>query len=367
MLTQLLLLGRFFQVAFDAGISAEVAIKISVKSLASHGRARSGAKVLENVKREANVMRYISSIANQRKNAEIQQLASQLQQQQHEQHQQQQSMDVDQQHSSNDYLQHATQQWEQANRKNGHDNVCALIEETDDEYFHYLVTEFVSGGDLHSLLLSLPNHRLPEPQAKYLFRQLAKGVRYLHIHNVAHLDLSLENVCVSNTGKAKIIDFGVAVIHPLAPKHNKRSSQSSSNSQQQQTPDQQQQPPASSTTSTSSSSQSSALLQTFLCSPISNPSQQPGKVGYMSPELYSGRSVWDAYSNDIFALGVILYCLLTGRPPFSYPSSQDPCKYLCIILVVHSRRFVCGGMRTDLCLRLCSINRVQLYCLRSLD
>jgi len=65
-------------------------------------------------------------------------------------------------------------------------------------------------------------------------------------------------------------------------------------------------------------------LATFLCSAISDPRLQPGKIGYMSCELFGGEEVWDAYSNDAFSLGAILHCMLTGRPPFVHPHINDP-------------------------------------------
>ena len=72
--------------------------------------------------------------------------------------------------------------------------ICRYVEELEDEYFHYLVTEFVPAGDLYSMLTSFPQHRLTEGQARGLFRQMVLGVKYLHVRNVAHLDMSLENM-----------------------------------------------------------------------------------------------------------------------------------------------------------------------------
>ena len=72
--------------------------------------------------------------------------------------------------------------------------ICKYVEELEDEHFHYLVTDFIPAGDLYSMLTSFPQHRLSEVQARGLFRQMVLGVKYLHLRNVAHLDMSLENM-----------------------------------------------------------------------------------------------------------------------------------------------------------------------------
>ena len=63
-------------------------------------------------------------------------------------------------------------------------------------------------------------------------------------------------------------------------------------------------------------------IRSFLCKPVKELYAKPGKIRYMSPELFQGVA-WDAYANDVFSLGVILYSLLTGRPPFQQAESSD--------------------------------------------
>ena len=126
----------------------------------------------------------------------------------------------------------------------------------------------------------------------------------------------------------RIIDFGVAALHPFTPTSFQTTyfsfpSASSpisfpSSSNQSNLPS----PPASGVHSSSNEPCVPAPHRSFLCKPVKELYAKPGKIRYMSPELFQGLA-WDAFANDVFSLGVILYSLLTGRPPFQQAESSD--------------------------------------------
>jgi serine/threonine-protein kinase len=129
----------------------------------------------------------------------------------------------------------------------------------------YLVLEYVDGENMRVVLRSGPD-RLPISTVVDWGRQLATALAYLHAHGVVHRDLKPENILVTSAGELKISDFGTAMLEGarrLTWKHL---------------------------------------------------SESLGTPDYMSPEqIQGGRG--DARS-DVYAWGVMMYELLTGRVPF---------------------------------------------------
>ncbi|KAL4755460.1 hypothetical protein BDW72DRAFT_1924 [Aspergillus terricola var. indicus] len=70
--------------------------------------------------------------------------------------------------------------------------------------------EYCAGGDLHSLITAGPSHRLPLEEADCLFKQLLRGVSYLHRSGIAHRDLKPENLLLTHRACLKISDFANA-------------------------------------------------------------------------------------------------------------------------------------------------------------
>jgi serine/threonine protein kinase len=126
----------------------------------------------------------------------------------------------------------------------------------------YIVMEHVSGQAL-SKLLEVSSGKLPLETALQITQQLAEALDYAHTHGVVHRDMKPSNVLMTDEGRAKIADFGIAKMN---------------------------------------------LAQ------ITLPGNVLGTPAFMSPEQLEGGTV-DGRS-DLFSLGVILYTILTGHRPF---------------------------------------------------
>jgi len=126
----------------------------------------------------------------------------------------------------------------------------------------FLVMEFIEGKPLEDLLEASPSG-LPLEQALEVGIQVAEALDYAHKRGVIHRDIKPANIMVTNDGRAKIADFGIAKM------------------------------------------EGTQITQT---------GQLIGTPAFMSPEQFSGGSI-DARS-DLFSLGAVLYEMFTGMMPF---------------------------------------------------
>jgi len=91
-----------------------------------------------------------------------------------------------------------------------HPNIVQIIDYGEQDKKHYMIMEYVEGSNLRELLKI---RVLIEPKAALpLMTGLGRGLQYSHNSGVTHRDLKATNILISHSGKAKLVDFGLATI-----------------------------------------------------------------------------------------------------------------------------------------------------------
>jgi serine/threonine protein kinase/Tfp pilus assembly protein PilF len=153
----------------------------------------------------------------------------------------------------------------------GHPGIVQIYEVGEQAGCPYLALEFVSGGSLAQQLDGTP--MVPRRAAELLLA-LARAVQHAHEQGIIHRDLKPANVLLTESGFAKIADFGLAKLLDAEHAHT----------------------------------HTGVVM---------------GSPNYMAPEQAAGNVRAIGPVTDVYALGAILYELLTGRPPFQGGSMHD--------------------------------------------
>jgi tetratricopeptide (TPR) repeat protein len=163
-----------------------------------------------------------------------------------------------------------------------HPNIVAVYDVGTEDGISYLVQELLAGDSLQQLLIR--GTALPPRKVVQYGTQIAEGLEAAHRKGIVHRDLKPSNLFVSRDGHVKILDFGlVKLVEPPAGRE-------------------------------SISEQPTGELGTGEGIAL-------GTVGYMSPEQVRGQAV--DHRTDVFALGCVLYEMLSGRRAFAGGSAAD--------------------------------------------
>jgi len=165
-------------------------------------------------------------------------------------------------------------------RKIAHPNVCRVYDIGESHGELYLSMEFVDGEDLSALLKRIG--RLPIDKGVEIARKLCAGLAAAHVRGVLHRDLKPSNIMIDGHGEVRIVDFGLA-----------------------------------------------AVADQLDVADVGS-----GTPAYMAPEQLAGREA--TQQSDLYALGLVLYEVFTGRPAFEARDVQE--------LLRLRERFV-GGVR----------------------
>jgi serine/threonine protein kinase len=159
-----------------------------------------------------------------------------------------------------------------------HPNICAVYDIGQANGAPYIVSELLQGETLRD---ELRNGALPQRAAIDYAIQIAHGLAAAHDHGIIHRDLKPDNIFITNEGRAKLLDFGLAKLSLPEGSGDEK-------------------------TLTGVLSEAGTVL---------------GTVGYMSPEQVRAKPV-DARS-DLFSFGVILYEILSGKKAFQGESAAE--------------------------------------------
>ena len=152
-------------------------------------------------------------------------------------------------------------------RQLSHPNICRVYDIGEIEGRHFLSMEFIDGEDLASLLKRIGH--LTNEKALDIARQLAAGLAAAHERGVLHRDLKPANIMLDGHGRVRITDFGLAI-------------------------------------AVEDESQAAEIA---------------GTPAYMAPEQLAGKGA--SVRSDVYALGLVLYELYTGRKAFDGATLEE--------------------------------------------
>ncbi|MBM7647177.1 serine/threonine-protein kinase [Bacillus ectoiniformans] len=147
-----------------------------------------------------------------------------------------------------------------------HPNIVNIYDVGEEEGMNFLVMEYVDGMTLKEFIQKSP---IPVEKAIDVMKQLASAIAFAHHNSIIHRDIKPHNILIDHDGNVKITDFGIAMA-----------------------------------LSATSITQTNAVL---------------GSVHYISPEQARGGMA--TKKSDIYALGIVMFELLTGKLPFSGESA----------------------------------------------
>lgn len=152
-------------------------------------------------------------------------------------------------------------------RQISHPNICRVYDIGEFEGTPFISMEYVDGDDLGALLGSIG--RLPSDKALETARKLCAGLAAAHDKGVIHRDLKPQNIMMSKRGEIVIMDFGLAAV----------------------------------------------------ADSLGGPEARNGTPAYMAPEQLRGSEV--TAKSDIYALGLVLYEIFTGKKPYEAKSIPE--------------------------------------------
>src|SRR5580658_1575170 len=157
-----------------------------------------------------------------------------------------------------------------------HPNIVTIYDVGDTANGRYIAMEFIEGQTLRSLATA----GVPIKELLDVGGQVARALTVAHAAGIVHRDIKPENVMIRGDGYVKVLDFGLARVSAATGADDETET-----------------------------------------GPATNPGTLLGTVRYMSPEQGRGEAATTAA--DIFALGIVLYELATGRHPFDAKSQID--------------------------------------------
>jgi hypothetical protein len=152
-------------------------------------------------------------------------------------------------------------------RQISHPNVCRVFDIGVADEAPFITMEYVDGEDLSSLLRRIG--RFPEDKGLEISRQICAGLAAAHEQGLLHRDLKPANIMLDGRGRVRITDFGLA----------------------------------------------------SLAGEVHGGDVRAGTPAYMAPEQLAGKEV--TFKSDIYALGLVLYEIFTGKRAFDAPTLQE--------------------------------------------